>query len=385
MLMPIQIERRQFLATTGAIIGAAMLPAGLRAATTATAAETHWPSYRDTMVIDACGSPGRTSSAPTHLPLDAGELADIRNSGITALNLTVSSVGSYANDFNETIDNIAYWDAQIGAHPDALMKVIRGAQLEEAKHGGRLGIIYGFQDTTMYGENLDRFDLFHNFGVRIVQLTYNRRNLMGDGCLESGNAGLSKLGRDMIAKMNERGVLVDLSHCGQRTTSEGMQASKKPVAITHSGCRAVADMPRNKGDEELRLLAERGGVIGIYIMPYLRSEGQVKAEDVIRHLEYAVKVCGEEHVGIGTDNTVSAVDVTPEFKKLFADEIAERQKRGISAPGERADSYTFAPDLNMPRRLERIALRLSQRGHSDSRIEKILGGNFARLFREVIV
>jgi membrane dipeptidase len=385
MLMPIQIERRQFLATTGAIMGAAMLPAGLRAATTATAAETHWPSYRDAMVIDACGSPGRTSSAPTHLPLDAGELADIRNSGITALNLTVNSVGSYANDFNETIDNIAYWDAQIGAHPDVLTKVTRGAQLEEAKHGGRLGIIYGFQDTTMYGENLDRFDLFHNFGVRIVQLTYNRRNLMGDGCLESGNAGLSKLGRDMIAKMNERGVLVDLSHCGQRTTSEGMQASKKPVAITHSGCRAVADMPRNKGDEELRLLAERGGVIGIYIMPYLRSEGQVKAEDVIRHLEYAVKVCGEEHVGIGTDNTVSAVDVTPEFKKLFADEIAERQRRGISAPGERADSYTFAPDLNTPLRFERIASLLSQRNHSDARIEKILGGTFARLFREVIV
>jgi membrane dipeptidase len=237
----------------------------------------------------------------------------------------------------------------------------------------------------MYGENLDRFDLFHEFGVRIVQLTYNRRNLMGDGCLEAGNAGLSKLGRDMIAKMNERGVLVDLSHCGQRTTSEGIDASKKPVAVTHSGCRAVADMPRNKRDEELRLLVDRGGVIGIYIMPYLRSEGQVMAEDAIRHIEYAIKVCGEDHVGIGTDGTVSAVDITPEFKKLFADEVAERQKRGISAPGERADSYTFALDLNTPLRMERIAAMLSQRKHSDARIEKILGGNFARLFRDVIV
>ena len=103
--------------------------------------------------------------------------------------------------------------------------------------------------------------------------------------------------------MNERGVLVDLSHCGQRTTHEGIEASKKPVAITHSGCAAVADMPRNKRDEELRLLADRGGVIGIYVMPYLRSSGQVMAEDVVKHIEYAVKVCGEDHVGIGTDGT----------------------------------------------------------------------------------
>jgi membrane dipeptidase len=383
--MSIEIGRRQFLATTAAMMSAAVFPTALRAATTTTAAEPHWAPYRDAIVIDSCGQPGRVSLADTPVPLDAAELADMRNSGVTALNFTVGSVGRYSNDYEESIQNIAYWDSQIAAHPDVMMKVVLGAQLDEAKRSKRLGIIYGFQDTTMYGENLDRFDLFHNFGVRIVQLTYNRRNLMGDGCLETGNAGLSKLGHDMVAKMNERGVLVDLSHCGQRTTSEGVVASKKPVAVTHSGCRAVADMPRNKRDEELRLLADRGGVIGIYIMPYLRSEGQVMAEDVIRHIEYAVKVCGEDHVGIGTDGTVSAVELTPEFKKVFADQVAERRKRGISAPGERADSYTFAPDLNTPQRFERIASLLSRRGHSDARIEKILGGNFARLFRDVIV
>ncbi len=378
--------RREFLVAAGAIAGLAMLPAAARAATAPLPA--HWAIYAAAMVIDSCGSPGRTDSTGSESarqPLDAGELADIRNSGVTALNFTVGTVGRYANDFNDTIENIAYWDSQIAANPGLLTKVTSGTQLDQAKRDKRLGIIYGFQDTTMYGENLDRFDLFHDFGIRIVQLTYNRRNLMGDGCLEPGNAGLSKLGRDMIAKMNERGVLVDLSHCGQRTTQEGIEGSKKPVAITHSGCATLADMPRNKRDEELRLLAQRGGVVGIYIMPYLRSAGQVVADDVLRHIEYALKVCGEDHVGIGTDGTISAVDLTPEFKKDFADQIAERQKRGISAPGERADSYTFAPDLNTPQRFERIALLLSQRGHSDARIEKILGGNFARLFREVIV
>jgi len=301
------------------------------------------------------------------------------------MNFTVGTVGRYANDYEDTVANIAHWDREIAAHPEALIKILHGAQLDEAKRSGRMGIIYGFQDTTMYGENLDRFDLFHDFGVRIVQLTYNRRNLMGDGCLEPGNAGLSKLGREMVAKMDERGVLLDLSHCGQRTTHEGIEASKKPVAVTHSGCAAVADMPRNKRDEELRLLAERGGVIGIYVMPYLRKEGQVMADDVIRHIEYAVNLCGEDHVGIGTDGTTSAVNVTPQFKKDFAEQIAERQKRGISAPGERADSFTFAPDLNTPNRLETIAALLSRKGHADARIEKILGGNFARLFRDVIV
>ena len=377
-----EFGRREFLIAGGAIAGLAALPA----ATLAAAGDgPRWARYANAAVIDACGSPGRSSTGTERLPLDAGELSDIRASGLTAMNFTVGSVGSYANDFDETIGNIAYWDREIAAHPDLLMKVTRGAQLDEAKRAGRLGIIYGFQDTTMYGENLDRFDEFHNFGVRIVQLTYNRRNLMGDGCLEPGNAGLSKLGRSMVEKMNARGVLLDLSHCGQRTTHEGIEASKKPVAITHSGCAAVADMPRNKRDEELRLLAERGGVIGIYVMPYLRKEGQVMADDVIRHIEYAVNLCGEDHVGIGTDGTTSAVNVTPQFKKDFAEQIAERQKRGISAPGERADSFTFAPDLNTPNRLETIAALLSRKGHADARIEKILGGNFARLFRDVIV
>jgi len=373
--------RREFLIAGSALAALAALPAAVRAAA---GTEPSWNGYANAVVIDSCGSPGRADFGDERKPLDAAELADIRASGLSAMNFTVGSVGRYANDYEESIKNIAYWDREIAANPGVFMKVTQGAQIEEAKRSGRLGIIYGFQDTTMYGENLDRFDQFHDFGVRIVQLTYNRRNLMGDGCLEPGNAGLSKLGREMVERMNSRGSLVDLSHCGQRTTREGIEASKQPVAITHSGCTALADMPRNKKDDELRLLADRGGVIGIYVMPYLRNSGQVMADDVIKHIEYAVKICGEDHVGIGTDGTTSAVELTPQFRKDFAEQIAERQKRGISAPGERADSFTFAPDLNMPRRFEKIAALLSQRGHSDARIEKILGANFARLFRDVI-
>ncbi|HEY2344524.1 MAG TPA: membrane dipeptidase [Xanthomonadaceae bacterium] len=382
--MPHDHERRRLLVAGGTLAGLAVMQPLLAIAGNAPAADgkPRWAPYRDAIVVDSCGSPG--SDTPEPHPLDASELADIRASGVSAINFTVGAVGSYANDYDETVRNIAHWDAQIAAHPEALVKILRAADIAKAKQEGRLGILYGFQDTTMYGENLDRFGEFHDFGVRIVQLTYNRRNLMGDGCLEADNAGLSKLGRDMVAMMDAHGTLLDLSHCGQRTTREGIAASKRPVAITHAGCRVVADMPRNKDDETLRLLADRGGVVGIYVMPYLRTSGQVMAEDVVRHIEYAIKVCGEDHVGIGTDGSISPVKLTPEFRKQFADEIAERQRRGISAPGERADSYTFAPDLNEPRRFERIAQLLSQRGHADARIAKVLGGNFARLFAQTI-
>ena len=374
-------SRRQFLATAGLAAAAMSLPAAIRAATND--AKT-WAGYAKSFVVDASAAPGANDSDEADPNLNAGELADLKNSGLTILNLTVSSVGSYNNDFEQTLKNIGHWDEQIAAHPEVLLKWRRAADTQIAKDSGRVAIMYAFQDCTPFGENLDRFDLFHDLGVRVIQLTYNRRNLMGDGCLEPGNAGLSLLGKQLVERMNEKHVLVDLSHCGQRTTREGIETSKTPVAITHTGCAAVSDLPRNKRDEELRLLAERGGVAGIYFMPYLRTVGQPMAVDVIAHIEHAVKVCGEDHVGIGTDGLSSAVKLDPKFREELKKEMDERRKRGIAAPGERDDAVTFVPDLNTPRRLETLAFLLSQRGHSDARIEKILGGNFARLFHDVI-
>jgi membrane dipeptidase len=193
---------------------------------------------------------------------------------------------------------------------------------------------------------------------------------------------LSQFGRELVERMNATNMLVDLSHCGRRTTDEGIELSKKPVAITHAGCAAVSDLPRNKPDETLKKLADRGGVIGIYFMPYLRTSGQPMADDVIRHIEHALDVAGEDHVGLGTDGTISAVQLTEDYKKAFADEIAQRRKAGISAPGETQAVYTFIPDLNAPARFDRLAAMLQKRGKSDRVIEKVLGGNFQRLFAE---
>jgi membrane dipeptidase len=371
------MERREFLKRSSIAATAMLLPVTGRGQN----AES-WSSYKTATVIDALGAPG-SSAFGSRIPLTTNDIADIKSSGLTAVNVTVSGVGSYAKDFEETLRNIAFWEEQIAAHPEVLMKISRFSDIEDAKKNGQLGLIYGFQDGTPLGESLERLDLFYDLGVRIIQFTYNLRNLVGDGCLEPGDAGLSLFGRKLIARMNEKRMLVDLSHCGHRTTLESIEISRQPVAITHAGCRAISDLPRNKTDEQLRKLADKGGVIGIYLMPYLRTAGQPMAEDVIKHIEHAVQVCGEDHVGIGTDGVISAVNVTPEFKKKFHDEIEDRRKRGISAPGESPDVFTFVPDLNTPRRFEKLAALLSKRGYSDVRIEKILGGNFARLFREV--
>ena len=210
-----------------------MLPVAVRSETAPT-----WAPYNSTMVIDALGAPGSTAFG-TRVPLSASDIADVKASGITAINVTVSGVGSYTKDFEETLRNIAFWDEQTAAHPEAFMKIQSAADLLEAKKSGRLGLIYGFQDGTPLGESLDRLDLFYGLGVRIIQFTYNLRNLVGDGCLEPGDAGLSLFGRKLIARMNEKRMLVDLSHCGRRTTLESIEASRQPVAITHAGCTAV--------------------------------------------------------------------------------------------------------------------------------------------------
>ena len=343
-------------------------------------ASPRWEGYDKAILIDALGGPGGGGGS-----LTAAQIADIRSSGITAVNLTVGALGSGADVFEQTFKTIGAWEREIDAHPDVLMKVKSAADLERAKESRRLGLIYGFQDATPLGDDPGRVELFSRFGVRIIQLTYNRRNLLGDGCLEPANAGLSRLGQQVVERMNGLGMLVDLSHCGHRTTLDGIVVSKRPVAITHAGCAAVADLPRNKTDEELRRLAEKGGVMGIYFMPFLRTKGQPAAADLIRHIEHAVNVAGEDHVGLGTDGGISGVELTPEFIKQHRENVQERRRLGISAPGEEEDVYTFLPDLNTPRRFETLAAMLRERGHSQARIEKILGGNFARMFREVWV
>ena len=331
-----------------------------------------WPGYADAMVIDALASPGGRGDE---------RLAIARASGVTAVNTSVDSGRSGHGAFDGAVRRIGNWERRFTAHPDYFVKIQSVADLRAAKESGRFGVIYGFQDATALEGDLERLELFHNFGVQIVQLTYNVRNRLGDGCLEPANGGLSNFGRQVVERMNTLGMMVDLSHCGQRTTAEGIEASTQPVAITHSGCNGVYRHPRSKDDRELRRLADKGGVLGIYMMPFLNAEGPATLEHFMQHVEHAIQVCGEDHVGVGSDgNYEPGVADAAAYESVRA-AAARRRREGIGAPRE--DEVWFIPELTGPRKMEKVADALLARGHSERRVEKIIGLNFMRLFGDV--
>jgi len=340
--------------------------------------------YAAAMVIDALGGPGGYDpNEPEDAPLSAKNLADVRASGVTAVNVCVNEVGNGPDRFEKTIALIAGVEHELNAHPDVFLKVVSARDLRVAKSTGRMGLILGAEDSSMLDGDLKRLATFYDLGLRICQPTYNRQNLMGDGCLEPSDGGLSTLGREFVAEMNRLHMVLDLSHAGPRTMSEGIAASTAPVAISHTGCRALVDLPRNTYDKELKALADRGGVAGIYFMPFLKVSGQPHAEDVIRHLEHAVNVCGEDHVGLGTDGVISGIELNEAFAKSMRKFVEDRVKAGISAPGESPDVFNLIPEYNEPRRFKTLADDLAHRGWPSGRIEKILGSNFARLFGDV--
>jgi membrane dipeptidase len=377
------ISRRQLI---GGMAAAGMVNQWPLATRAAGAGGTTYPRsrYDRAIVIDALGGLGEFNpDAPKDAPLSARSLSDARESGVTVINFTVNEPGNGPNKFMAAVKNIAQVERELLLHPDALMKIIRGTDIQAAKQSKRLGIVYGCQDTTMLEGDLTNLSVFKELGVRIVQPTYNVRNLMGDGCIEKADGGLSKLGYDFVAEMNRQRMLLDLSHAGPRTIAEGIAASKAPMAITHTGCRDLVDLPRNTRDSELRALAERGGVAGIYFMPFLRESGQPHAEDLIRHIEHAVNVCGEEHVGLGTDGSISGVPLTDAYRAYVRKDVEARRKAGYSAPGESLDVLTVVPEYDDPLRFDHLANDLANRGWSNTRIDKLIGANFARLFAEV--
>jgi membrane dipeptidase len=329
--------------------------------------------YNNSIVIDSLCSPFlETDSMPT-----AAAVETVRNSGITAINFTVSE-----QTLDGTLQNLAFVDALVEQFPQAFLVVRQHSDIARAKREKKVGILPGFQYTGFLEANPTRIPMFRKLGVRIMQLTYNNRGIFGDGCLEPGNAGLSKAGHDAVRTMNEIGVAVDLSHSGYRTTSEAIEVSSKPVLITHSGCAAIYQHPRNKPDAILKSLADHDGYFGVYLMPYLVASPTVPTrEHVMQHLLHAINVCGADHVGIGSDGSIQGVTLTPAEQKSFDADIARRKQLGIGAPGE--DRYPYVPTLNSPDHMEIVAWEMQKRGQPSSVIEKVLGANFQRVLGEI--
>lgn len=372
-------SRRQFLrhaAGAGLALGAGM--AGM-----AGAAEPAGGAARRSIIIDALGSinnpnrPQAEQEGPSPAGVDARSLADAQAAGLTAFNMTIGFVFGNDDPYEQSVREVAAWDAFI-RRSGTLVKVLGAADIRRAHEQGRTGVILGFQNAAMMGKDARRAETFANLGVRIIQLTYNGSNQLGDGAMAPENRGLTPFGHEVLQALNQHRVLVDLSHSGERTCLAAIAASSQPVAITHTGCRAITDLPRNKTDRELRMVADKGGFVGIYFMPFLAIGRQPTAEDLVAHLEHAVNVCGEDHVGIGTDGYLSAIDDMAGYLRRLEKLVAQRRASGIGATGERGDIVPFLPDLQGPDKFHRLAGLLAKRGHSESRIDKILGLNFLR-------
>ncbi len=363
------MDRREFQVSSLKLLAATLFPRGLLANVSHDTAAL----YQKAIVIDSLCSPFLDQVTVPSSAL----VATVRQSGITAINFTVSDT-----TFEGTISTLAWLNALVEKYPEAFTIIAKYSDIDRAKRENKLGIIPGFQYTSFLEENPERIELFRNLGVRIMQLTYNLRTAFGDGCLEPGNAGLSNAGVAAVKKMNEIGVAVDLSHSGYRTTSEAIALSSKPVLISHSGCAAVYAHPRNKADDILKALADRGGYFGVYLMPYLVASPTVPTrQHVLDHLVHAINVCGADHVGIGSDGSIQETVLTPAQKAEFEADIARRKKLHVGAPGE--DRFPYVPDLNGPDHMQVIAVELARRGQPSSVIEKVLGANFQRVSGEI--
>jgi membrane dipeptidase len=270
----------------------------------------------------------------------------------------------------------------IEVHPRYFTQVRVPPDLMRAKRSGLLGIILSFESAEMFAGKVENFEVFRNLGVRVMQLSYNRKSPFAAGVMEPNGGGLTALGRDAVREMNRLGIAVDLSHANAATTADVLSLSVKPPLMTHAGCAAVYAHPRSKSDEQLRALASKGGVVGIFDLPYLAaSPHQPTIDDYMAHLEHALKIAGEDHVGIGSDVGIEPFDTSPKGMAEFAKEVEQRRAAGLSAPGE--DRPTYVVGLNVPRRIEIIADRLLQRGYSAAVTEKVVGGNFVRVFTQI--
>lgn len=313
--------------------------------------------------------------------IDARSVADLRSSGVSATCITLGHVVGPADAAETTHRDIECWK-QFLALPNADFALVRtAADFVQIAEDGKHGVIFGFQNTEMLGSDVSTVGKFAELGVRVMQLTYNGANAVGFGCLSPEDRGLTPFGLQALQAMNASGVLVDASHAGLSTLRAAIKASNRPIAVSHTACRSLVNNPRNVFDEDLRLLADHGGVVGIYAMPFLRESGQPTLDDYVRHIDHALNVAGVDHVGIGTDGTITQVDDIATYLHYLGEAIESRKADGISAPGENQAVALFLPDMTGPTQFEILADRLGKQGYAASTIDKVFGLNWLRLVK----
>lgn len=306
-------------------------------------------------------------------PLTDAEAAALRASGLTAVHNSVGIGGPDARA--EVLTFLAGWAGFAARNPDVFALVDKAADLDHAKAKGRVAVILGIQDADHFRTPED-VKFFYGLGQRCSQLTYNEQNLIGAGCTERIDGGVSDFGATIIKAMDEVGMLVDVSHCGDHTTLDAIELAKGPIAITHGNCRALTEHPRCKTDEAIRKLAAKGGVMGITgVRMFVSSREPTTIDDVVNHIDHVAKLVGVEHVGIGSDADLPGYDaLPPDQLKMLKDSY--KASYGFR---EHIDIEAFIGTM----KVWNLAEALVRRGYSDQHIEAILGGNFRRLLGSI--
>jgi membrane dipeptidase len=304
----------------------------------------------------------------------AEHLQRFRDSGIDVFHIATGVGG--ADAYMNVLRFLAGWNGFLAHHHASLMRVDTPAALDGVRSAGKVGVMLGIQNAQHF-RNADDVDFFYGLGQRVSQLTYNTRNMIGNGSTERRDDGLSDFGVGIVERMNRVGMTVDVSHCGDRTTLDAFEVSKRPVLITHSNCRAlVPNHPRCKTDEAITRMAASGGVMGITsVRMFVKASEPTTIEDMLDHYDHVRKLVGVEHLGLGSDVDLDGYDDMPAGEQ-------QAMRAGYK------DSYAFRDKVDIegvdhPKRVFDLTEGLIRRGYTDTDIRGVLGGNFARVLKTI--
>jgi membrane dipeptidase len=296
--------------------------------------------------------------------------------GVTGANVTLAS--STPRTAIPVMKAALRYHALADAFPDKVRIVELAGDLRAAKDAGQVGVVLGVQGCTFLEEDLDMVEVFYHLGLRIAQITYSERNALGSGCLEPVDFGLTKFGRQVVHECNRLGIVVDLSHVGERTALDAVSYGSKPSIVSHGNARALNDNPRCITDALIKAVAQSGGVVGVSTYSSFAETTPNEwpsIADVVKHLLYIVELVGIDHVGLGTDTFEGSTDLS------FRLDI-QRKYGETLRPYSRLETR-MVQGLPSLRHLRRLTAALLGAGLSDQDVAKILGGNFMRIFDAV--
>jgi membrane dipeptidase len=356
------------MATAGTLVGASAVLAGSRQSAGSQLSPAEIDALFGRAVVVDSLSAGERWQDPEPI------LAAYQVSGVAAVHTSLAN-----RNYEAASRDLSSWQQRFDRWPDRLVKVTRAADIAEAKASGRMGVLLGFQNATIVDSSVRNLDSLYAAGARCIQLTYNSRNLLGDGCTERTNAGLSDFGVAVVERMNELGIIVDLSHCGEATSRDGISVSQRPPAFTHTMCKAIYEHVRAKSDELIRAMSDKGGMTGIVSLGYfVGPTADTTFDDYFRHIDHAVNVAGIDHVGLASDYSMRGIEAVYTRETWYVPRLSSFK------PVYRVRWPPWIEELDSPARFRNIAHGLAQRGYTSAKIEKLLGGNWVRYVGEVI-